>query len=163
MDSNRNFVHHDSSKKHKGQKFHHPLIDTKAGLVHENKYWEKLGDLDPKNIDELIEGKAPSTRMKEEGICDGVLHLSGDFFINHKQEILNTIHNVAKMAEEHDPLNIIESMEEVEAGKVTVYTIKNQLAVRMGKKIDESFKGGELKIHWTKDDKPVEVWWHKDL
>jgi hypothetical protein len=163
MDSRQNFIHHDSNKKHKESKYHHPLLDPKSGLVHENKHWIRLSELDPKDIDNLIEGKAPSTRMQEEKLCDGILHLSGDFFMAHKQEILNTLHNVAKIAEEHDPLNRIESVEEIEPGKVTVYTIKNQLASRMGKKIDESFKGGELKIHWMKDDKPVEIWWHKDV
>jgi hypothetical protein len=49
------------------------------------------------------------------------------------------------------------------ADEITAYTSKNQLAAEIGRKLDRAYKGGKLEIKWSKDDKPVDVTWHKDI
>jgi hypothetical protein len=138
------------------------LLDAKNMLVYEDKHWKSFDELNPKHIDKLMMGKSPATIMKEEGICDGVLHLTGDYVEKHHEEIMGAIHNYEKMALKKDPMNCIENIEQKGPVTMTVYTAKNQLAVHLGKKVASAFKGGHLRIQWSKQDKPVEVWWHKD-
>lgn len=153
---------HDPNKK-KEKKSKGNIIDKKAGLIYEEKHWQPLSKLDPAHVDRLLEGKSPATIMKERHVCDGVLHLSGTFVQKHKDEILGTIKKCDSLAKSRDILNRVQSIDHSGPMALTIYTSKNQLAVRIGKKIAQSFKGGALKIHWSKQDKPVELWWHKDL
>lgn len=147
----------------RGKNINTIIIDKQAGLIYEEKHWKPLSKLNPSHIDSLLAGKSPATIMQENHICDGVLHLSGNFVEKHKQEIIGTIQKYDRIARRADPLNSVQSIEQSGPVALTVYTAKNQLAVHIGKKIARSFKGGTLKIHWSKHDKPVELWWHKDL
>lgn len=138
------------------------IVDGENNLVYEDKRWKDIDQLSPKYVDKMKKGKSPLTRMEESGICDGVIHLTGAFVKDHKDEIINTIENSEKMAEKRNAMNKIQNIEYPSTDSIIVYTVKNQLAVTLGKKIDQSFKGGKLEIVWSKDDQPVEVKWHKD-
>ncbi len=148
----------DKGKKHMNEN----IVDPKSDLVYQDKHWKPVDEINPNHTDDIKTGQSPLTEMKESGICDGILRLSGTFLEKHKEEIINTIKNSEELAEERNPMNQIENIEEDEEG-ITVYTAKNKLAVTLGKKIDSAFKGGELKITWSDDDKPADVKWHKDL
>ena len=148
----------DKGKKH--SKDH--TVDPKQNLVYEDKHWKDIDKMDAKTAEDIKEGTSPLTEMEKAQVCDGVLHLSGTFLDKHKEEIMHAIRNSEELAKERDALNVIANIEEAEES-ITVYTVKNQLAVTLGKKIDSAFKGGELKISWSEDDKPADVKWHKDL
>ena len=148
----------DKGKKHMKDN----IVDPESNLIYQDKHWKPVEKLDPKKVDQMKEGKAPITEMLHAQICDGVLHLTGTFLEKHKEEIHNTVMNCEKLAKERDSMNQIENIEESKTG-ITIYTVKNQLAVIIGKKLDSAFKGGNLEIKWSKGDKPSEVRWHKDL
>lgn len=148
----------DKGKKHMKDN----IVDPESNLVYQDKHWKPVDELDPKKVDQMKTGSSPITEMRDSKICDGVLHLTGSFLTKHKEEIMHAIHNSEELAKERNAMNIIENIEDNDEG-ITVYTIKNKLAVTLGKKIDSAFKGGELKIQWSDDDKPAEVRWHKDL
>lgn len=148
----------DKGKKHMKE----TVVDPKSDLVYEDKHWKPVDEMKPATADEYKIGNAPITEMQESGICDGVLHLTGTFALKHKDEIMNAIKNSKELAEERDAMNQVANIEENENG-ITVYTVKNRLAVTLGKKIDSAFKGGKLEITWSDDDKPADVKWHKDL
>jgi hypothetical protein len=139
------------------------IVDPKSELVYEEKRWKKVDEVSPRLVDTLKTAESPVTKMQNAKICDGVLHLTGTFIKDHKEEILNTMKNSGTLAQERDSMNIIERIENPSEEHIIVYTLKNQLAVKLGKKVDQSFKGGKLDISWSKEDQPVEVKWHKDL
>ncbi len=72
--------------------------------------------------------------------------------------VLQTIRNVGKAATKRDPEERVIAIEEV-GGGVRVTTTENQLAVKIGKKLQSSFRGGTLKISFSKDDLPIRVRW----
>lgn len=155
-------VYHDPNRDgEKGQKGDH-IICKYCHAVYQNKKWEKLNDMDPKFVDELKQGCCPACHLEKGHLSDGVLHLSGTFLEEHKEEIKNLIHNIAEKEEDRDFMNRVERIDESEAGKIVVYTTKNSLAVEIGKKIDSAHKGGTLDIKFSKEDKPVDVRWHLD-
>lgn len=148
----------DKGKKHMKD----TVVDREGKLVYEDKRWKPLDEMEETNGDKVKSGQSPVTEMVDSGICDGVLHLTGSFLEKHKEEILHTIRNAEKSAVERDAMNKIENIEESETD-ITVYTVKNRLAVTIGRKLDSAFKGGKLDITWSEDDKPAEVKWHKEL
>ncbi len=169
--SSNNRTHHDSNKDLKDKRFPFDkgkkhmkdnIIDPESKMVYEDKHWKKLDEMNPANVDDMKIGHSPVTEMKNAGICDGILHLTGSFAMKHKDEIMHAIKNSEELAEERNAMNTIENIEESK-DEITVYTIKNKLAVTLGKKIDSAFKGGKLEISWSEDDQPAEVKWHTDL
>ncbi len=148
----------DKGKKHMNE----TVVDPKSDLVYEDKHWKPIDEMDPKNAGSAKIGPAPVTEMRESGICDGVLHITGTFALKHKDEIMHAIKNSEELAEERDAMNTVANIEENDNG-IIVYTVKNKLAVTLGRKIESAFKGGKLEITWSDDDKPAEVKWHKDV
>lgn len=138
------------------------LICRYCNAIYEDKHWVSLEKLKLKFIDKLKPGVCPACHEEHSHISDGVLKLRGSFISQHRAEIENTILNLGKTAEQKDILNRIERIE-TQPDALTIYTTKNQLAVKIGKKIDSSHKGGKLIIKWSKNDKPVEVTWNKEL
>ena len=113
-------------------------------------------------MDELRVGICPACHEQIGHLSDGVLHLSGTGMVKNKTEIKNLIQNTAKREEERDILNRVERIED-NRNEMVIYTTKNQLAVEIGKKVAAAHKGGKLDIKWSKNDKPVEVYWNFDL
>ncbi|OGN08927.1 MAG: hypothetical protein A3J46_02610 [Candidatus Yanofskybacteria bacterium RIFCSPHIGHO2_02_FULL_41_11] len=77
--------------------------------------------------------------------------------IKIKEDILNTIKNSNKQAQERDPLDRILWMED-KGDEVRIFTSENQLAVRIGKKLKSSFSGSKLEIRHSDED-IVRVYW----
>lgn len=101
------------------------------------------------------EGKADSD-------FEGQVTLDGLFDAKEKAEVLLTIRNLARASVEKDPQDQVIAIDD-KGDRVIIATSDNQLAVRMGKKIDESFKGGTLRIVFSDDDLPTRVYWkHKE-
>lgn len=88
----------------------------------------------------------------------GELKLSGFTSDLRKLEIIKAIKNAAARVLKRNPESQIIKIEDT--GKtVRVTTTENQLAVALGKQIEKSFKGGTLKIGFSKDDLPVHITW----
>ncbi|MFC1749817.1 BCAM0308 family protein [Pseudomonadota bacterium] len=160
MDPKKDIAFHDPNWKKEAKKGK-ILICKHCNAVYDNKGWKHLEDLDPSHVDDLKKSVCPACHASKNHTSDGVVHLSGDFFIAHKEEILNTINNLADQAEERDVLNRIERIEHTDEGEMIIYTTKNKLAMEIGKHVADAFKGGDLDIQFSKDDMPVEVRWHK--
>lgn len=154
-------TYHDPVKQHNGKTLSGELICQYCHAIYQNKRWQPLENLDPKFIDKLEKTVCPACHLERGHLSDGVVHLRGSFLGEHLEEIKNLIENTGETETERNILNRIERIEQNEDG-LTVYTSKNQLAVLIGKKVADAFKGGKLDIQWSKEDKPVEVTWHKD-
>lgn len=141
----------------------HELICKYCNAVYTEKHWKPLKDLDPKYIDKLHKVVCPACHEQKNHVSDGILHLSGSTLSEHHEEIKNIIHNIEEKEKNRDILNRIERIEEKSTDAMIIYTSKNQLAVELGKKVSDAYKGGKLDIKWSKGDKPVEVYWHKDI
>jgi hypothetical protein len=133
------------------------LMCRHCRAIYDGKGWQPFEKLDPHMIDELKMSICPACHEQVDHISDGVLHINGPLLTKHKEEIINLLHNTAKLEESRDILNRIERIDQDAPDKLTVYTTKNQLAVELGKKVASAYKGGKLEIKWSKEDKPVEV------
>ncbi|OGL73926.1 hypothetical protein A3F28_03445 [Candidatus Uhrbacteria bacterium RIFCSPHIGHO2_12_FULL_57_11] len=75
-----------------------------------------------------------------------------------KNEVLRLVDNIARRAARMDPEDQIIKIEE-KGPCLRIRTTENRLATRIGKKINESYKGGDLKIIFSHEDEPVRVVW----
>lgn len=148
----------DEGKKHMKDN----VVDGKSGMVYEEKHWKKMDEMNPEHVSSFKEGESPLTKMAEGQVCEGVIHLSGDFLKQHREEIMNAINHSDQLAQERDPMDKILNIETA-PDSLTIYTAKNQLARAIAKKIDHSYKGGKLDTKWSKGEKVVEIYWHKDV
>ena len=163
MQYDSNIGRHDPNREKPARPTGNGIICQYCNAVYQEKHWQPLAELDPKIIDDLVKGCCTACHLEKGHNSDGIVHLSGTFLEKHKDDIRGIIDNTGETEEERDFMNRIERIDESDEGEISIYTTKNQLAVEIGKKIDNAYKGGELQINFSKDEKPVEVHWHKDI
>jgi hypothetical protein len=101
----------------------------------------------------------PACRMKKDRTFEGELVISlSKEKLPEKKEILNVIKNSDEQARAHDPMDRVLWIE-YKSSEIRVLTSENQLAVRMGKKLESAFKGGMLKIKHSHGEDTIRVRW----
>lgn len=87
----------------------------------------------------------------------GYLTLQGVFFLSHRDEIMNVVHNVEKRERAEHPLKRIMGVEE--KGGITLVTTTDIHLVRsMGEALHHAYKG-ELKYHYNPEENLLRVNW----
>ena len=89
----------------------------------------------------------------------GILKISGNFLLDHEEEILSLIKKEGKMAEERNGTKVtrIEKMD----GGIRVETSDRNLAVRIGKALNHAYQG-EHEFKFREGEKFAEVVWRRD-
>jgi len=137
---------------------------SNCGVVYFDKSWRR-GLLEEKQ-EHLQENRqfkftlCPACKMIRNKLFEGELIIkikNQNTKIKIKEDILNTIKNSNKQAQERDPLDRILWMED-KGDEVRIFTSENQLAVRIGKKLKSSFSGSKLEIRHSDED-IVRVYW----
>ncbi|MBN2057556.1 MAG: hypothetical protein JW782_02000 [Candidatus Saganbacteria bacterium] len=93
----------------------------------------------------------------EEG---GLIRLSGQFLLDHEEELLSLIRREGKLAEERNPDHKIVNIEKAD-GAITVSISEHNLAMHIGKALSRAYKG-EHAYKFLNGEKYVEVDWKRD-
>lgn len=117
--------------------------------------WAKRSGLELK----LVECDACQTAKKARGSVGAV----GELRISAipellKKDILGAIHNAGMRAQKQNAEDRIIEIREEKKGLI-VTTTENQLVVRIGKKLHQAFKGGDLAVQYSEGDAPIRVFW----
>ncbi len=88
----------------------------------------------------------------------GEVVFSGLDRLAERLEVVNLIKNIGKRALKRNPEDQIVKIED-KNNALRVTTVKNQLAVSLGKQVDAALKGGKLTISWSREDEPARVRW----
>lgn len=91
-------------------------------------------------------------------LYEGQVTLDGLMDAAEKAEVLATVRNFGKRATKRDSEDRIISIDD-RGVRVVITTTENQMAVGLGKAVHAAFKGGKLRIVWSKDDLPARVYW----
>ena len=73
-------------------------------------------------------------------------------------EVVNLVKNIGKRAQLRNPEDQIIKIED-KNDAIRITTTDNQLAVSIGKQVDAAFKGGKLKVVWSREDAPARIRW----
>ncbi len=129
------------------------VFKDKRWLMDE-KLYEELKDID--TVPHII---CPGCRKATEKYAMGYLYISGNFWEEHKDELMKLIHNECERAKGLNPLHQI--IDIYEKDNVTVIeTTTDQLAQRLGRALYKAYKG-ELEFKWSKGNKLVRVYWSR--
>jgi len=103
----------------------------------------------------------PTCQMKKDGVYEGeVIIKLGRPAEEYKGEILKAIRNSNEQAQDRDVMDEVLKIDD-RGSEIHVYTSENQLAVKIGKKLDSAFKGGRLEIKYSKGEDTARVIWEK--
>lgn len=127
-----------------------------------DKSWHHALDEDSRHLVKQKKIKfaiCPACRMKKDRVFEGELtiKISG---VNPevKKEILNALKNSNELAMARDPMDRILWTED-KGNEIHVFTSENQLAVKMGKKLESAFKGGKLEVRHSHQEDTIRVYW----
>ena len=107
------------------------------------------------------EQKCPACRKIEDKYPMGILHMSGVFLSEHKDDILRMLKNEEKRAMDKNPLERIISIEEDSEGTVSVHTTSESLVLRMGRILNRAYSG-DVEYKFSDTEKLVRVEWRRE-
>jgi len=101
----------------------------------------------------------PACRRMRDDVPEGVVTLSGQYLLEHEEEILNRIKNEAAKTRKKNPLARIMTIEQ-EADVMTIRTTNLKLAEKLGRDIYKAHRG-TLRYQWTADEDFLRVYWDR--
>jgi NMD protein affecting ribosome stability and mRNA decay len=139
-----------------------PTVCPTCKLVYHHKRWfwndEMLKELEEQGANHQ---KCPACRKIEDKYPMGILHMSGTFLSEHKDDILRMLKNEEKRAMEKNPLERIMSIEEDDEGLISVQTTSESLVLRMGRILHRAYSG-DVEYKFSDTEKLVRVEWTRD-
>ncbi len=132
---------------------------SKCGAFYWNKRWSS-------NPGELSKAEAetgttrvvcPACQRMHDDNPAGVLTLSGEYLLQHENDILNMIKNVEASSRAKNPLARIMEINQ-EKRVLTVSTTDAKLAQKLGREVFRAHKG-DLQFQWSQADSFVRVNW----
>lgn len=134
------------------QKHAEPAKCPSCGAVFINGRWQ-WHDADG-HVSELL---CPACKRTVDNYPAGEIELKGDFFIGHKEEILNLVRNTEKQEKNLHPLERIMTITDG-TEKTTVTTTGIHVARRIGEAVSKAFKG-HLSLRYGDGEQSVTVRW----
>lgn len=95
----------------------------------------------------------PACRRIQEDYPAGIVEMSGPFFTEHRQEILNLVHNTEELEKKEHPLERIIRIKDEGEGTV-VTTTGVHLARRIGEALHRSYQG-DYELEYLEDERFV--------
>ncbi len=140
------------------EKYPSDMQCPECGLVYHEGMWKWKS---PNGGRALQSKLCPACLQVRKGYAGGVVELGGTFVVSHRQELLNRVRNVEKLALNEHPLERIIRIEE-RKDKISISATTEHLTARIGKAIQRDF-GGELVLKYAPEDKFATARWHRDL
>jgi NMD protein affecting ribosome stability and mRNA decay len=132
-----------------------PTVCPECKVAFSGGRWQWLDDV-PGDANEEI---CPACARIKDRVPAGFLTLKGDFFAQHREEIMNLIQNKADYENKQHPMNRIMDIED--QGEQTVITFTDMhLPKGVADAVNNAYKG-DLKIDYLKDESMVRINWER--
>ncbi len=133
-----------------------------CGAVVYNQHWVMDDDIRQQLEDEdrLTDVTCPGCRKVDVRDPGGIVTVKGSFWQEHKEEVLNLIHNEEQRALGRNPLEKIINMVEKD-GELTITTTNEKLAQQFGRTLNKAFNG-EVDYKFGDGNKFARVTWQRD-
>ncbi len=129
--------------------------------VYQNKKWFLDAEMYKKKkaLKDVNWVTCPACKKTKENVPNGIVTLKGDFLKEHKQEILNLIHNEDERSKTYNPLKRIMKMNE-KGGVIEIHTTSAKLAQRIGTILFKAYSG-EVEYKKHENAKFMRVEWRR--
>jgi hypothetical protein len=143
--------------------FHFPddTVCSHCGAIYFNQHWNR----DDKRRDLVMASGAaneivcPGCTMVAERNPQGIVYISGDYWPQHREDILNLIRNEEGRGMATNPIErIIDIREEEDA--LIVETTNTKLAQHIGRALHKAHKG-EVDYRWPDGDHLLRAYWER--
>jgi hypothetical protein len=130
--------------------------------VYMNKRWYSEGDVNEATINtpEAAKIVCPACLKIRDNFPGGIVTLKGEYVLPHKKDLIRLIKNEEERARGLNPLERVMSVKENGFGSLVISTTNEKLAQRLGRAVKKAFHG-EVKYHWSHDNKLVRVDWER--
>lgn len=137
------------------------MVCSECHAVYSGQRWYLKSQVDPDKLrnQSVHFTICPACRKIRDRSPGGIVHLSGDFLKEHKEDILNLIHNENERAMTINPLERVMDIV-ANDGALDVLTTNEKLAQRIGKAIHRACDG-TVDYKWSEDNKLVRVNWQR--
>jgi NMD protein affecting ribosome stability and mRNA decay len=131
-----------------------------CGVIKHKKRWA----MDPEELTRLKSSKAATLlcaaclRIQDKNPA-GILVLTGDYLLQHQEEICNLITKCETKSREKNPLGRIMELRQ-EGDNITISTTEDKLAQKIGRDIYKAHSGS-LQYQWSRDQHFVRVSWSR--
>lgn len=138
-------------------------VCEKCGALYENQHWV----MDERRSRTLVSAGVanmilcPACRQIEQHLPQGIVTLRGDYWPEHREDILNLIRNEETRAMGTNPLERIMDIRD-EGESLVVETTNEKLAQKIGRAIHSAHKG-DLEYKWPDGNQLVRVEWRRPL
>jgi len=119
-------------------------------------YWQRSWRHGLDGYENFSKGKkvksviCPACQMIKDGKYEGEVIIE-NLAETKKEEVENLINNFSEVAFDKDPMDRIIFVETIAKGMLRILTTENQMAQRLAKKIQKTFKGKIFLIHSRKE------------
>ena len=126
-----------------------------------NKRWHK----DDKKLNNLLKDKefkhslCPACKKTKDKFPQGIVTLKGQFFAEHRDEILRLVANEEKKAVAFNPLDRIIEIKN-NGSQAVISTTSEKLAQRIGKAVKRACNG-TIRYSWSVENKMARVRWER--
>ena len=138
-----------------GSKPEEPTICRDCGVVFNEGRWQWL----PEPPESAAEAVCPACRRVQDRVPAGFLVLNGEFFRQHRDEIMNLVQNKVASQEKEHPLKRLMNIEEQDDGIALAFTDVH-LPRGVGEALQRAYNG-DLDIRFPKDGGIVRVYWKR--
>ena len=136
------------------QKLSGPTLCPDCKAIFSGGRWQWLGGLSrPMQL-----CRCPACSRVHDKVPAGMLSISGEFFDQHRDQILNLLHNKVDAEKNQHPLKRVMDIKELTDGSVMVTFTDTHLPRDVGKALVHAYKG-KLDIHYAEDEDLTRVKW----
>ncbi|KHF24821.1 BCAM0308 family protein [Solemya velum gill symbiont] len=138
------------------KKLSEPTVCPRCHVVYSGARWQWKSETPECAYEEVC----PACRRIQDKVPAGILTLKGDFFEEHRGEIMRMVHHhIEDQMELHPMKRLMGVVEEDNENSVLLFT-DTHLPRSVGEAVEHAFKG-ELDIHYTKESGIVRVYWQR--
>lgn len=133
-------------------KLHEPTVCPTCGAVFHEGHWQWM-EAPPG----AVKHPCPACMRIQHNYPAGYVHLSGNFFVTRRDEVMRLVYNEEKREREEHPLKRIMASEEKD-GMTIVTTTDIHLARMIGEALHHAYQGN-LEFHYNPEQNLLRVTW----
>ena len=133
-----------------------PTVCPECQVVFCDGRWQWVTPLPEKAHEELC----PACLRIRDRVPAGILTLSGDFFQQHREEIMHLLHNKEQQQKAEHPMKRLMAITDEDDGSTVVTFTDTHLPRGVGEAIERAYEG-ELEIQYTEEAGLVRVYWQR--
>lgn len=138
------------------RKVHEPTVCPRCKVVYHQGRWQWMDSWPFNSHEELC----PACRRTQDNYPAGVVTLSGDFVLTHRDELIQLARHHEALEKAEHPLDRIMAVEEIPNG-IVIKTTDIHLPHRLGEALHHAYKG-ELDVHYDREGYFARVNWKRD-